>query len=339
LKEVAVPKEIERKYLVDPTKFGPNDLKMQTGSYTQGYIVIGPTTVRVRYEGPRQNPTIAWITVKGEGTVSRSEFEFELKDYDQRRLAVEMLHEMAGENMLQKNRYTRPWPADGTPPGPGKTNLLYWEIDEFVAPERLKGLYLTEIELESEDQQFVPPPWVTEEVTKDVRWTNARLAQHGIPQPGPVTALEVGPKDEPRKVRNFEELRALMSPERREANAEAARAHVVEDTLKDLFEAVRLFRNEDLLGKATALRGTPGFSALVEAWERARDVLPKPPPSEKELARLKVRDEVRAQFPPETVCHSDCDGDCTWKDCPQLRDGEPAKSGRHCPLDRRGEDD
>jgi len=30
---------------------------------------------------------------------------------------------------------------------------------------------------------------------------------------------------------------------------------------------------------------------------------------------------------------SDCDGDCTWAECPQLRDGEPAKTGRHCPRD------
>lgn len=32
-------------------------------------------------------------------------------------------------------------------------------------------------------------------------------------------------------------------------------------------------------------------------------------------------------------CHADRDGDCTWEDCPQNRDGEPMKSGRHCPLD------
>ena len=34
-----------------------------------------------------------------------------------------------------------------------------------------------------------------------------------------------------------------------------------------------------------------------------------------------------------TACHAGMDGDCEWKDCPQLRDGEPGKSGRHCPLD------
>ena len=36
-------------------------------------------------------------------------------------------------------------------------------------------------------------------------------------------------------------------------------------------------------------------------------------------------------------CHSHKDGDCTWSACPQLRDNEPAMTGRHCPLDD-GED-
>lgn len=31
-------------------------------------------------------------------------------------------------------------------------------------------------------------------------------------------------------------------------------------------------------------------------------------------------------------CHADRDGDCRHANCPQLRDGEPAKSKRSCPL-------
>jgi|SRR6185436_15923450 len=34
-----------------------------------------------------------------------------------------------------------------------------------------------------------------------------------------------------------------------------------------------------------------------------------------------------------SICHAAKDGDCNWLLCPQIRDGEPAKSGRHCPLD------
>ena len=39
-----------------------------------------------------------------------------------------------------------------------------------------------------------------------------------------------------------------------------------------------------------------------------------------------------------TRCHSDDDGHCDWLECPQLRDKEPAATGRHCPLDKRDED-
>lgn len=38
--------------------------------------------------------------------------------------------------------------------------------------------------------------------------------------------------------------------------------------------------------------------------------------------------------PEEVMCHSARDGDCDWEHCPQNRDGEPERSGRHCRLDR-----
>lgn len=41
-------------------------------------------------------------------------------------------------------------------------------------------------------------------------------------------------------------------------------------------------------------------------------------------------------MPPEALgkhCQSMRDGDCVWRHCPQNRDGEPRRSGRHCPLD------
>lgn len=39
------------------------------------------------------------------------------------------------------------------------------------------------------------------------------------------------------------------------------------------------------------------------------------------------------------TCWADRDGECTHAGCPQLRDNEPAASGRHCPLDDAHEDD
>lgn len=44
-------------------------------------------------------------------------------------------------------------------------------------------------------------------------------------------------------------------------------------------------------------------------------------------------------------CRASLDGECGWSGCPQLRDGEPKATGRHCPLDigcarcRRADDD
>jgi hypothetical protein len=35
-----------------------------------------------------------------------------------------------------------------------------------------------------------------------------------------------------------------------------------------------------------------------------------------------------------TYCSADRDGDCYSAKCPQIRDDEPLRSGRHCPLDR-----
>ncbi len=32
-------------------------------------------------------------------------------------------------------------------------------------------------------------------------------------------------------------------------------------------------------------------------------------------------------------CQADRDGDCVWTKCPQARDGEPKRTGRHCPID------
>lgn len=38
-------------------------------------------------------------------------------------------------------------------------------------------------------------------------------------------------------------------------------------------------------------------------------------------------------LPGDDHCHAGSDGECNWSKCPQIKDGEPEKSGRHCPLD------
>lgn len=41
----------------------------------------------------------------------------------------------------------------------------------------------------------------------------------------------------------------------------------------------------------------------------------------------------------ENYCHAGRDGECNWVGCPQLRDGEPEATGRHCPLDTHDPED
>jgi hypothetical protein len=48
---------------------------------------------------------------------------------------------------------------------------------------------------------------------------------------------------------------------------------------------------------------------------------------------------VKWEAPFDGRCGASKDGECGKSWCPQLRDGEPVKSGRHCPLDMGSEDD
>lgn len=50
--------------------------------------------------------------------------------------------------------------------------------------------------------------------------------------------------------------------------------------------------------------------------------------------------KTAAQVASGARCHAArSDGECHWKDCPQIRDGEPDKSDRHCPLDTWDDED
>lgn len=46
----------------------------------------------------------------------------------------------------------------------------------------------------------------------------------------------------------------------------------------------------------------------------------------------------RLEAAPLARCAADDDGDCNHAQCPQVRDGEPKRSGRSCPLYRGPED-
>jgi CYTH domain-containing protein len=123
----------------------------------QWYIGLSPV-VRVRIiEG-----TKAYLTIKGKGMVSRAEFEYEVPVAD-----AEGMRELAKSNVVSKTRY-RVVVGQHT-----------WEVDQFHGV--LEGLWLAEIELGSEDEAFEMPSWVGENVSRDMRYTNADLSEHGMP--------------------------------------------------------------------------------------------------------------------------------------------------------------
>lgn len=143
--------EIERKFLVTGTawKRGASGVP-----FRQGYLSsVKERTVRVRTEGDR-----ATLTIKGPTTgISRSEFEYAIPVKDANR----MLDTLCERPLIEKTRYHL------------TVGRHLWEIDEFHGDNQ--GLVVAEIELQSPDELFQRPEWVTREVSGDARYFNANL--------------------------------------------------------------------------------------------------------------------------------------------------------------------
>lgn len=151
--------EIERKF-----KVAGDFLPYVSRSYRicQGYLSSVPErTVRIRIKGDR-----GFITVKGltsESGMSRYEWEKEIPVED----AIDMLR-LCEQGVIDKTRHIVEV-TDGN-----VTNVF--EIDEFHADN--EGLVIAEIELSSEDEEFLRPQWLGEEVTSDSRYYNSYLSAH-----------------------------------------------------------------------------------------------------------------------------------------------------------------
>jgi adenylate cyclase len=143
--------EIERKFLV----CGEEWKSLGEGVLLrQGYLSSQPDrTVRVRIEGES-----AMLTIKGRTVgATRSEWEYPIPLED----AEAFLNELCERPVIEKVRYRISYEG------------MLWEVDEFLGDNA--GLVVAEIELEAEEQGFVKPEWVGEEVTGDVRYFNANL--------------------------------------------------------------------------------------------------------------------------------------------------------------------
>ena len=147
-----MPKEIERKYLIDLEKWG--EVSKPTGQhYRQGYLSTDPQkTIRVRL-----TDTTGFLTIKGISVgATRLEYEYEIPAAD----AKELLDNFSASE-LSKIRYKIKFA--------GKL----WEVDEFLGDNA--GLFVAEIELMEEGEVFELPGWVTREVTGDEKYDNANL--------------------------------------------------------------------------------------------------------------------------------------------------------------------
>lgn len=143
--------EIERKFLVDSSKWAPNDQGIRL---VQAYLSLDPNpTVRIRIAGEK-----AFLTIKGRSeTILRPEFEYEVPVED-----AQELMKLAISNPVEKIRYEVMHEG------------FLWEVDVFSGKNT--GLFMAEIELESEDQEFARPDWLMEEVSNDRRFYNSYLS-------------------------------------------------------------------------------------------------------------------------------------------------------------------
>jgi len=148
--------ETERKFLV------LNDSYKQQ-AYTQkriaqGYLSSVPErTVRVRTKGDR-----GFLTIKGksnESGTSRMEWEKEISVAD-----AEQLLALCEKGAIDKIRHEV------------KVGSHIYEVDEFFGDNA--GLTVAEIELADENEEFIKPEWLGEEVTGTERYYNAYLSRN-----------------------------------------------------------------------------------------------------------------------------------------------------------------
>jgi len=146
--------EIERKFLVKSEGYR-NQSKNQM-RIVQGFLNTDPErTVRVRIKGDT-----AYLTVKGisnDSGTSRFEWETTIPVSEATNLI-----DLCEGIILDKVRYEV-----------SVENHVY-EVDEFLGEN--KGLVVAEIELRHEDEVFIKPDWLGDEITGQIKYYNSQLS-------------------------------------------------------------------------------------------------------------------------------------------------------------------
>ena len=148
--------EIERKFLVISENF-----KAKATSYfsiKQGFLNTHPErTVRIRLQ-----EDVGFLTVKGKSNdshLTRFEWEKEISKEDAEALLV-----LCEKGVIEKTRYHV------------NSGEHVFEIDVFEGDN--KGLIVAEVELQSEEEEFLKPKWLGEEVTGDIKYYNSQLSKN-----------------------------------------------------------------------------------------------------------------------------------------------------------------
>lgn len=148
--------EIERKFLVKNDAFKKESFKET--KIVQGFLSTVPErTVRIRIKGDK-----GFITVKGIGNesgTSRYEWEKEISIED----ATDLL-KISEPGVIDKTRFNV------------KSGGHTFEVDEFY--DENDGLTVAEVELNSENEDFIKPSWLGEEVTGQVKYYNSMLMKN-----------------------------------------------------------------------------------------------------------------------------------------------------------------
>lgn len=149
--------EIERKFLLTDNSWKTEGIVGV--DYKQAYLASNmDRTVRIRVAGSQ-----GYITIKGptiENSIAHAEYEYEIPKSD----AEYLFNNLCEPGKVEKTRYKLPY------------GNHIWEIDVFYGDN--EGLIMAEVEMESEHEDVLLPPWVGTEVTGNSQYANAMLAKN-----------------------------------------------------------------------------------------------------------------------------------------------------------------